>query len=301
MHVSYFVELLYFEEVAKHSSFTKAAASFDCSISVVSDAVKRLEGRLGYKVFERTTRTVCLTPEGERLWLSVREHISLIRENYYNAIDESEIGIKSLTLNVPAVLRDDIVYPSLQVLKAKYPYLIIELRTDERIIEASQLQRVLTLRIAKDPVANYHSVKLARFEFTHVCSKSFIDRWGPLNSLHDLSDCPSVCYSYASKSYSVGVSIDRQPTNVTPRCEVISSDPVVLVKAALDGQGVLLAPRLAVQKHIASGDLIELFSGIEIEPKRWVYALGSPRLLSSEKVKQFLSVARKSLRDLGNA
>jgi DNA-binding transcriptional LysR family regulator len=56
-----------FVAVAEELSFTRAAERLVLAQQALSSQVQQLETRLGTKLFERTTRRVGLTPEGERL------------------------------------------------------------------------------------------------------------------------------------------------------------------------------------------------------------------------------------------
>jgi DNA-binding transcriptional LysR family regulator len=58
-------ELQFFAQVAKAHSFTMAARRLGVPKSSVSRAVCRLEGRLGVRLVERTTRNVAFTAVGE--------------------------------------------------------------------------------------------------------------------------------------------------------------------------------------------------------------------------------------------
>jgi len=55
-----------FVAAAHHRSFRKAAREVALSPGAFSDRIKRLEELLGARLFQRTTRTCQLTPEGER-------------------------------------------------------------------------------------------------------------------------------------------------------------------------------------------------------------------------------------------
>ena len=60
-------DLAVFEAVASTLNFGAAARQLDLSQSAVSQAVARLEGRLGIRLFRRTTRRVSLTADGSAL------------------------------------------------------------------------------------------------------------------------------------------------------------------------------------------------------------------------------------------
>lgn len=62
-----------FVAVAEHGSFRKAAEHAFVSLPAISMQVKQLETQLGVALFQRTTRHVSLTPEGEDLLISARK------------------------------------------------------------------------------------------------------------------------------------------------------------------------------------------------------------------------------------
>jgi DNA-binding transcriptional LysR family regulator len=60
-------QLRYFNAVARHGSFSAAAAALGVSQPGLTKAIRRLEGSLACKLFARLPRGVALTPEGEVL------------------------------------------------------------------------------------------------------------------------------------------------------------------------------------------------------------------------------------------
>src|SRR5665213_2696820 len=60
-------DLLSFVTVAREGSFTRAAALLGVTQSALSQAIRRLETRLGIRLLTRTTRSVSSTVAGERL------------------------------------------------------------------------------------------------------------------------------------------------------------------------------------------------------------------------------------------
>ncbi|MFT3799996.1 MAG: LysR substrate-binding domain-containing protein [Burkholderiaceae bacterium] len=78
-----------FLSVANHASFRKAAEETHRSLPAISMQIKQLEEQLGVVLFQRTTRKVELTAEGEQLMLSARK-----------ALVELEIGLSKLQQSV---------------------------------------------------------------------------------------------------------------------------------------------------------------------------------------------------------
>jgi DNA-binding transcriptional LysR family regulator len=65
--------LRYFVAVAEELSFTRAAERLFVAQQAISRDIRKLESRLGTTLFDRTTRRVSLTPDGERLLSEARE------------------------------------------------------------------------------------------------------------------------------------------------------------------------------------------------------------------------------------
>ncbi|HXQ80314.1 MAG TPA: LysR family transcriptional regulator [Opitutaceae bacterium] len=93
-------ELHLFHLVAKHSSFTRASEVAGLTQSAVTRQVQGIERRLGLDLFERTTRSVRLTPAGAallkesgRLLGDVGRTLQTIREDFADAKKEVRVGV----------------------------------------------------------------------------------------------------------------------------------------------------------------------------------------------------------------
>ena len=59
--------LTWFAHIARHRSFTKAATEMEVTRGALSQQLKSLEQQLNVRLINRTTRTMSLTDEGQRL------------------------------------------------------------------------------------------------------------------------------------------------------------------------------------------------------------------------------------------
>ena len=104
-------ELHLFQLVAQHRSFTKAAEVAGLTQSAVTRQVQGIEAALGLELFERTTRSVQLTPAGLalcrqsiRLLGDIDQTLKNLREAF------TELGV-ALALDAPRQRVDDL-FPS---------------------------------------------------------------------------------------------------------------------------------------------------------------------------------------------
>ncbi|MFT6984988.1 MAG: LysR family D-serine deaminase transcriptional activator, partial [Psychromonas sp.] len=67
-----------FSVAARHLSFTKAGEELCLTQGAVSHRIKNLEKQLGFSLFVRLTRRLELTPEGERLLVTLNHSFAEI-------------------------------------------------------------------------------------------------------------------------------------------------------------------------------------------------------------------------------
>lgn len=128
-------ELSAFVSVARAGGFREAARATDGSASGLSEAVRRLETRLGVRLLNRTTRSVTLTEAGSSLLARLDPALHEIDAalDVINGFRDKPTGI--LRLNVP-MSAARLVLPSIVPrFLAKYPEIRLEVVADESFID----------------------------------------------------------------------------------------------------------------------------------------------------------------------
>jgi DNA-binding transcriptional LysR family regulator len=161
-----FAELSAFVSVAEQQSFTKAAKQLGISTATLSQSIKSLEERLGVRLLNRTTRSVSLTPVGERLLGRLRP----VLDDYeaalesINAFRDRPCG--ALRLTVPPPVAEFVLGPMLPRFMADYPDVRVEISVDPSLTDivaerfdagirpGQRVERdMIAMRVAEMPVA----------------------------------------------------------------------------------------------------------------------------------------------------
>lgn len=117
----------YIYEVYKEKSFSRAAANLFISQPSLSANVKRIESRIGYPVFDRSTKPLQLTECGEKYIESV-EHIMNVEKNFADFIrDLGELKTGTLSIGGSNFFSSWVLPPLIAEFSSRYPAVHISL------------------------------------------------------------------------------------------------------------------------------------------------------------------------------
>lgn len=118
----------YFQAVAEHLSFTKAAAALHVSQPALSQLVKQLEEELGTQLFDRSGRTTRLTDTGHAYLQYVRRASQELREASRAIHDVNDLSRGSLRLAVTPTFTTYLVGPLVEAFHLRYPEITLNVR-----------------------------------------------------------------------------------------------------------------------------------------------------------------------------
>jgi len=114
-------QLVYFDAVARHASFTRAAETLRIAQPAVSAQIRQLEHELGTVLLERTTRRVALTHAGE-LFLAHARSVLAELDAAHAELDELSAVLRGpLRLGVTPVLGSFDLPGALALFHRRYP------------------------------------------------------------------------------------------------------------------------------------------------------------------------------------
>lgn len=117
-----------FLAVAENASFRKAATETNRSLPAVSMQIKQLEEQLGVSVFQRSTRKVELTAEGEQLLISARKALAELEAGLAKLQQAANIQIGKLSLACVPTVSGARLPAVLKAFAAKFPGITVSVR-----------------------------------------------------------------------------------------------------------------------------------------------------------------------------
>ncbi|MEX0873297.1 MAG: LysR family transcriptional regulator, partial [Aquisalimonadaceae bacterium] len=180
-------EMLIFVRCVEEGSFSAAARAMDMTPSAISKQIRRLEDRLGARLFNRTTRRISLTEIGRDFY----ERCSRIMAE----IELAEESVSSLQDRVTGTLRVSAtsafargeVLPRIRTFMERYPELKVELELTDRsvdLVEEGVDCAIMLQEQVDDP--SLVARKLAVNRRIIVASPSYIARYGAPRTPDDL-------------------------------------------------------------------------------------------------------------------
>jgi DNA-binding transcriptional LysR family regulator len=177
-----------FVAVARAGGFREAARQSGSSASGLSEAVRRLEGQLGVRLLNRTTRSVAPTEAGarllERLGPALREVESAL--DVMNGFRETPAG--TLRLNVPVSAARLVLPRIVPPFLATYPDIRLEVITEESFVDVLAAGCDAGIRyeerLEQDMIAVPIGPRIQRFAV--AASPAYLDKHGRPEHPRDL-------------------------------------------------------------------------------------------------------------------
>ncbi|MGN6319870.1 LysR substrate-binding domain-containing protein [Trinickia sp.] len=260
--------LVAFASVARHGSFTRAAAEGGVSASALSQTIRALEAQLNVRLFNRTTRRVALTEAGGQFLERVRPALSML-EAAYESLDETRgEPTGTLRVNLPRIASDLLVMPHLAEFAQRYPRVVVELTLDDGltdlIAEGFDAGIRLGERLARDMVAVPLSGPL---RIAVAGSLAYFSRYPKPKTPDDLirHDCLRYRFSTSRGIYrwefaesGAGGGTSRRVFEVEPNGSFVTNDLRTMVTAAEQGVGLLHVIEDFIRPQLADGRLVRV-------------------------------------------
>ncbi len=248
--------------IARSGSFAGAAQALDMTPSGVSRAVARLEARLGLRLFERTTRSVALTAEGQRL----HDQVSPLLSALADAVDATVQGRSEvrgrLRVNVHPFFSRLMLGPRLGQFLQRHPGLRLELITREDMGDLVADGFDLAIRFGEPASSGLVARKLLDTRILTVASPGYLQHHAPPQSPHDLARGGHVCIQYrdpqTGRPFTWDFRAGSERLQLHIEGPLLVNDVTTMHEACLAGYGVAQVMALGAEQHLQEGRLVDL-------------------------------------------
>lgn len=244
---------------AHHLSFTRAAEELHVTTGAVSQQIKQLEERLGFKLFQRLPRRLMLTEEGRRLasvvddaYQSVGLEVKRLRSGVMSGI----IRLRS----IPSFLNKWLM-PRLPRLQARFPDIELHLSAEDSSLSLREGDFDLALDLNDGQAPGLTITPLIEETIFPVCAPSLLRGRPPLRRPDDLAWYPllhDVTAWRGSRDYGEWehyLAATAAPLINVQRGYTFNRNHLTM-EAAIAGMGVAIARQTLITDELDTGTLI---------------------------------------------
>jgi len=267
-------DLASFLVVAQERNFTRAAKRLGVSQSALSQTIRVLEARLGLRLLTRTTRSVAPTEAGDRLIHSIGPRIEEIRRELDALSDLREKPSGTIRLTATEHAAEAILWPAVAKLVREYPDIKVEIVTDYGLTDIVGERFDAGVRpgetIAKDMIAVPIGPEL---RMAVAGAPSYFASRSQPKTPQDLTghNCINLRLPIHGGLYAWEFEKKGRALNVRVDGQLVFNTSSLMLKAALEGSGLVYLTEGQVAPYLADGRLVrvladwcETFSGYHL-------------------------------------
>jgi DNA-binding transcriptional LysR family regulator len=254
-------DLTSFVAVARAGGFREAARLTGAGASSMSEAVRRLEARLGVRLLNRTTRSIALTEAGRRLLERLAPALSEVEAalDVVNGFRDRPAGV--LRLNVPVSAARLVLPRIVPAFLAAYPDILLEVIAEESFVDLLAAGCDAGIRYDERLEQDMIAVPIGprRQRFATAASPAYLDRRGRPEHPRDLLGHACLRGRFASGAMNAweferdGEVVAVEPAG--PLIVRIGAATDLAVDAAIAGSGVIQLFEDWLRPHLDSGAL----------------------------------------------
>ncbi len=244
--------------IAQLGSFTKAAEALSVSRSHVSRQISALEAQMGVTLLTRTTRTLRLTPAGERFYQQCEKALNEIDQALMAAVDDTEQVRGLIRVNcVGGYIGEQIIARYVAEFMALYPKVQVQLDFSSHRVDLIEDEFDIAFRMGTLDDSNFIAKHLMDIEIVTLASPKYLQQFGEPIQPKDLVQHRCLLGSVKRWSYQ-SVKKTHLQQDVSLEGHLVSKNGQALVTGALLGNGIIRVPLMYCRDAVERGELVQV-------------------------------------------
>lgn len=246
---------------AECGSFSAAARLLGVTPAAVSRNVATLERNLCVRLFQRSSRNLTLTEDGERFLASVADSVESIKLAVAGVTNRAGKPAGVLKVSMPLTFGLDYVLPLLPAFIAQYPDVQVDWSFENRQVDLIAEGFDAAIGGGMELAPGVIAQRLSPLHVIAVASPEFLEGRQLPKQPHELEALDSV----SMRSAVTGRlrvwrmhNRDGEEATLEQKARVVADDPEAICRAALMGLGVAMIAVPYVERYLESGALQRL-------------------------------------------
>ena len=251
--------LRYFSKVVETGSFTRAAAAFSVPPSSLSRRIADLEKSLGANLLKRSTRVVQVTEIGQLYFRQVQDILFQLEQSdetvrSYQAKPMGQLRISSLV-----GFGERLLLPLMDEFKTLYPDIILDISLSDEISTLGRDDVDIAIRGGYAPNERVQAIRLMNNEFIPVAAPGYLASAGTPENVFALRQHKGLFFRTPNGPNPWLCELAGDWHDVSAPAVAVSNSGKWLGEQAVQGLGIMMAPRWSLVDYLSSGELQELF------------------------------------------
>jgi DNA-binding transcriptional LysR family regulator len=262
--------LLAFVETAAGGSLTAAAERLDVSPAAVSKSLAKLEQQLGVRLFNRSTRRLAITQEGQRFLVDARAALRLLDQAVASVSQSAPEPAGRVRISVGIAFGRHWVLPALPAITERYPQLVVDVDLDNRPVDLVAEGYDIGIRGGVIEDSSLIARRVCALPVVLLASPAYLKRAGVPASPDELIGhrCAATRFVGAPAPVWRFMRPAGRRVEFMPQAALTTSDPEAVVDLALAGAGIVQAGLHHALPHLRSGTLKLLMPGVHDAGRR---------------------------------
>lgn len=287
-------DLRVFVTIVRKGNFSAAAAELGMSPAFVSKRIGILEEGLGVRLFERSTRRVVVTDDGEQVYGRAQRILEQLDDMVDQLNERHSEPAGRLRICSSFGFGRKVVAPVIAQLAASYPKLQIRFEVFDRLVDTAAEGFDLDVRIGDDIHPQMVARKLMDNHRILCASPAYLARHGTPRQLADLAG--HQCLAIKERDHPLGTwRLHGRHGEETVRVagSLSTNHGEIALRWAEEGAGIVLRSQWDARAYLESGALVQVLP--EYTQPANVWAVYPQRLAGSGRVRVCVEFLRRHL------
>ncbi|MFI8011824.1 LysR family transcriptional regulator [Acinetobacter sp. ABJ_C4_1] len=287
--------IVYFVKTAEALSFVGAARALGVSASAVGKSIAKLEQAMGVRLFQRSTRKVHLTAEGEMFYQRCRSILDDLDEAQAMLSHAIQTPRGKLRLSLPTI-GYHFLLSELPEFRRLYPEIELDIDFNDQLVDVIKEGFDIVIRSGDLPDSKLMSQRLGTCRHVLCAAPAYLARRGIPRTPVELEQHDCIRYRFPNTGKLMAWTMSADPLWSQLRLHTILTfnNMEAVLTATIDGHGIAYMPDFLVHKAFEEGKLQIVLNNAEQELVQF-WALWPSNRHLSPKIRAFVDFISKKL------